>query len=109
MGEEAERMRLIEEKQAKEKRTEEALAAANEARRASGDVQVCIYVNRSLNINVSFWMTPGSPGKAVHDTFASELSNKFPNMRFDPAACSLRYCEDGAALDGSLKDGDEDS
>jgi hypothetical protein len=107
--EQAERVRRIEEEQAEAQRNAEALAAADEARRASGDVQVCVYVNRSLKIKVEFWMTPGSPGEEVHATFAGEVSQKFANMRFDPAAVALRYCEDGAALGHSLRGGDEDS
>jgi len=107
--EQAEWLRRIEEEQAEAQRNVEALAAADEARRASGEVQVCVYVNRSLKIKVEFWMTPGSAGRAVHETFAGEVSRKFANMRFDPAAVALRYCEDGAALGDCLRNGDEDS
>jgi len=109
MQEQAQWLRRIEEEQAEAQRNAEALAAADEVRRASGEVQVCVYLNRSLNMKVKFWMTPGSPGKTVHDTFAGEVSRKFANMRFDPAAVALRYCEDGAALGDCLHNGDENS
>ena len=107
--EQAHWLRRIEEEQAEAQRNAEALAAADEARRASGEVQVCVYLNRSLKIKVEFWMTPGSPGKTVHDTFAREVLRKFPNMSFDPAAVALQYCEDGVALGDCFRNGDEDS
>jgi len=107
--EQADFFRRIEEEQAEAQRQAEAQAAADEERRAKGDVHVCVYVNRSLKIKVKFWMTPGSPGKAVHSTFAGEVTRKFANMRFDPETVALRYCEDGAALGDSLRKGDEES
>jgi len=87
----------------------QALAAEEDARRAAGDVQVCVYVNKSLKIKVEFWMKPGSPGKAVHDMFAGEVTRKFANMRFDAAAAVLLYCDDQATLGDSLREGDEES
>ena len=67
-------------------------------RRSSGDTKVVVNVNRSLKIQVEFWVSRGATSQDVKRALVAELTRKFKTARLDPETMVLRHCEDGTEL-----------
>lgn len=96
--EQAEHLRQINEREEQEQRNAAAAAAVESLRRASGDTKVLVHVNRSLKIQVEFWVSRGATLQNVKQALVAELTRKFKTARLDPETMVLRHCEDGTEL-----------
>jgi len=96
--EHAEHLRQINEREEEERRNAASAAAAESLRRASGDTKVLVHVNRSLKIQVDFWVSRGATLNDVKQALVTELTRKFKTARLDPETMVLRHCEDGTEL-----------
>jgi len=96
--EQAEHLRQINEREEQERSNAAAAAAEENLRRASGDTKVVVHVNRSLKIQVEFWVGHGATAQDVKQAIVAELTRKFKTARLDPENIVLRRCEDGTEL-----------
>jgi len=107
VNEQAELLRQISEREEQERSNAAAAAAEENLRRASGDTKVMVHVNRSLKIQVEFWVSRGATPEDVKQALVVELTRKFKTARLDSKTMVLRRCEDGTELpeDGAAFEG----
>lgn len=108
-NEQAEHLRQITALEEQERQSAAAAAAVETLRRASGDTKVLVHVNRSLKIQVEFWVKIGATSQDVKQALVAEFTRKFKSARLDPETVVLRHCtedlcgaelpKDGAALE----------
>jgi len=106
-NQQVEHLRQISEREEQERLSAAAAAAAENLRRASGDTKVLVHVNRSLKIQVEFWVNRGATSQDVKQALLVELMKKFKTARLNPETVVLRHCEDGTGLpeDGAAFEG----
>jgi len=97
-NEQAEHLRQTNEREEQERSNAAAAAAEENLHRASGDTKVVVHVNRSLRIQVEFWVSHGATSQDVKQVIVAELTRKFKTARLDPENIVLRHCEDGTEL-----------
>jgi len=96
--EEAEHLRQINEREEQEWCNAAAAAAIDTLHRTSGDIKVVVHVNRSLKIQVEFWLSPAATSQDVKQALVAELTQKFKTARLDPETIVLRHCKNGTEL-----------